>query len=48
MIMLLKNELKFTLIKCHKNINHSLLIRIIVILAQLLLNKFIVHVKCNI
>lgn len=45
--MVLKNELKLTLIKCHKNINHPLLIWIIVILAQILLNKFIVHVKCN-
>lgn len=45
--MVLKNELKLTLIKCHKNINHSPLIWITVIFTQSLLNKFIVHVKCN-
>lgn len=46
--MVLKNELRLTLIKYHKNIKHSLLMWITDILAQFLLNKFIVHVKCNI
>lgn len=39
MIMVLKNELKLALIKHHKNINRSLLIWIVLILAQILINN---------